>query len=64
VLALPECDSGNVVALATRGEPAALSLTALHEQAAQLKTATGLDLVPTLKRLEKSGRFPDGKVML
>ncbi len=64
VLALPESDSGNVVALATRGEAAALGLTALHERAAQLKTATGLDLVPTLKRLEKSGRFPDDKVML
>ena len=62
VLALPECDSGNVVALATRGEPAALSLAALHERAAQLKAATGLDLAPTLKRLEKSGSFSDSKV--
>lgn len=64
VLALPESDSGNVVALATHGEPTTLSLAALREQAAQLKATTGLDLATTLKRLEKSGSVPDGGVTL
>lgn len=64
VLALPESDSGNVVALAARGEAMTLSTTALRERAMQLKADTGLDLVPTLKRLEKSASFLDDKVTL
>ena len=64
VLSLPESDSGNVVALATRGEPTSISLAALREQAAQLKATTGLDLATTLKRLEKSSSVPDGGVTL
>ena len=64
VLALPESDSGNVVALAARGEAMALSTTALRERAMQLKANTGLDLVPTLKRLEKSASFLGDKVTL
>ena len=64
VLALPESDSGNVVALAARGEAMTLSTTALRERAMQLKANTGLDLVPTLKRLEKSASFLGDKVTL
>ncbi|MDO6385786.1 MULTISPECIES: spermidine synthase [unclassified Uliginosibacterium] len=50
-LALPPCASGNVVALATRGVPVALSGEELKARAVQLKASTGLDLRPLLKRL-------------
>ena len=51
-------------ALAARGEAMTLSTTALRERAMQLKADTGLDLVPTFKRLEKSASFLDDKVTL
>lgn len=64
VLDLPECDSGNVVALATTPGGHALDLSTLKGRATGLKAATGLDLLPTLRRLEKSGTCPDGTVNL
>lgn len=60
VLALPEVESGNVVALALVGDPVAVGQAALRERAAELKAATGLDLAPTLRRLEKNGGLPAG----
>ena len=60
VLALPEVESGNVVALAVAGDPVAVGQAALRERAAELKAATGLDLAPTLRRLEKNGGLPAG----
>ncbi|MDP5239817.1 spermidine synthase [Uliginosibacterium sp. 31-16] len=53
--ALPQCASGNVVALATRGEEISLTLAGLRERAVQLKASTGLDLRPTVKRIEQAG---------
>lgn len=64
VLDLPECDSGNVVALAGVPGGRAFELDALKARALDLKAATGLDLLPTLRRLEKSGRAPEGRVVL
>ena len=64
VLDLPECDSGNVVALATAPGGQFLDLATLKLRAAGLKAATGLDLLPTLRRVEKSGTCPDGTVTL
>ncbi len=55
LLALPEVGSGNVVAFAAAGRPVDRSLAELRERAAAVKAATGLDLLPTVRRLEQSG---------
>ena len=62
MLALPPSDSGNVVALASAGNPVDTTLAQLRERAAQLKADTGLDLKSTLKRMEKSGQFAGGQI--
>lgn len=62
VFALPPCPSGNVVAFARGGNPVDASLPSIGERVAELKAATGLDLKPTLKRLEKLGQLPDGRI--
>jgi spermidine synthase len=53
-LAFPSCDSGNVITFATAGDPVCVSLEALREEAHRLKKATGLNLLPTLSRLEEA----------
>ena len=63
-LAFPSCDSGNVIAFAAGDEAVAVSLTDLRERATRLRADTGLDLLPTVSRLEQSGRFPGGKLEL
>ena len=52
VLAFPSCESGNAIALAAEGNPVEISLLDLREQALDLKEATGLNLMPTIARLE------------
>ena len=52
--ALPHCASGNVIALAASGVPIALSLADMNTVARRLKRETGLDLLPTLARLEQT----------
>ncbi|GAB1460969.1 hypothetical protein MASR2M50_27440 [Thauera sp.] len=59
-LAFPSCDSGNVVAFGTAGEPIERGVEELRERARQLKTETGLDLLPTVTRLETAGGLPGG----
>ena len=59
LLALPEVGSGNVVAFAATGEPVERGFAELRERAAAVKTAAGLDLLPTIRRLEKSGTVPE-----
>lgn len=63
-LALPQCESGNVIALATRGAEISLSKAELFERARQLKAATGLDLRSTLKRIDASGVLHEGVLAL
>ncbi len=63
-LAFPSVDSGNVVAFAAAGEPIERSLAELRERAALLKSGTGLDLLPTVTRLEQAGTVPGGVLML
>lgn len=53
-LAFPSTDSGNVIALAATGEPIRIALDDLKEQAENLKAETGLNLLPTLTRIEQS----------
>jgi len=52
-LAFPSCDSGNTIAFAATGEPVSIALDDLKESALELKEATGLNLLPTLTRLEQ-----------
>ncbi len=63
-LAFPSCDSGNVIAFAAGDDAVGVSLTELRERATQLKANTGLDLLPTVSRLEESGHFPGGQLAL
>jgi spermidine synthase len=51
VLALPPSDPGNTVVLAAAGSPIAETMEELRRHAAALKSATRLDLAPTLARL-------------
>ena len=53
-LAMPHCASGNVIALAASGAPIALSLDEMRGFARRLKRETGLNLLPTLSRLERT----------
>jgi spermidine synthase len=59
-LAFPSCASGNVIALAATGEHIRIGLDDLKEQAENLKEETGLNLLPTLTRIEQSQTCPGG----
>lgn len=59
-LALPACDSGNVIALATTGEKIEIPLDELKERMLELKKRTKLNLLPTLMRLEQAKSCPGG----
>jgi spermidine synthase len=63
-LAFPSCDSGNTVAFAARGTEIAIPVGELRRQARELKQETGLNLLPTLARLEASTRCPGGVLIL
>jgi spermidine synthase len=63
-LAFPSCDSGNVVAFAAHGDTIELSLVELRQRAVSVKAATGLDLRPTVTRLEQSHSLPGGVLRL
>jgi spermidine synthase len=63
-LAFPSCDSGNVVAFGAAGDPIERSADELRERARTLKAETGLDLLPTVTRLEAAGSMPGGVLRL
>jgi spermidine synthase len=63
-LAFPSCDSGNVIAFAADGEPVQLTLADLKEQSRELKSVTGLNLLPTLARLEQHWTCAGGVLKL
>ena len=54
VLVLPSCESGNAIAFATTGDTVQTALGDLKEEARDFKDATGVNLLPTLSRLEQS----------
>jgi len=60
-LALPMCASGNVVIVAGAGEPVSIAGIELARCARNLRTATGLNLMPTIGRLRES--LPAGGVL-
>ena len=63
-LAFPSCDSGNVIAFAAAGEPVEIELDDLREMAATMKSEIGLNLLPTLSRLEQAQCCPGGVLCL
>jgi spermidine synthase len=63
-ITLPSCDSGNVIAFAVANETVSLDLTDLRQRAVALKKATGLNLLPTLSRLEGANCCREGKLKI
>jgi spermidine synthase len=53
VVALPLCESGNVILLAAAGEPVDIDVEELLRRARRLRKDTGLDLVTTATRWSK-----------
>ncbi|MBD5803977.1 Spermidine synthase [Azoarcus sp. Aa7] len=63
-IAFPSCDSGNVVAFGAAGDGIDIPVTELRERARALKEKAGLDLGPTVTRLEQAGSLPGGRLIL
>lgn len=51
-LVLPSCDSGNAIAFAAAGDPVDISFDELIDRATQCRAETGLNLLPTIARLQ------------
>lgn len=60
----PSCDSGNAIAFAVAGEPVDVSLEEMRAQAMELKRTTGLDLRPTISRVQLAQSLPGGRLLL
>ncbi len=63
-IAFPSCDSGNAITFAAAGDPVSASLDTLRAGARNLKAATGLDLLPTVSRLQLTATLPGGILTL
>lgn len=64
IAVFPSCASGNTIVFASDGEPVDLPLATLRERAAALKKASGLDLGPTIGRLQLSHPLPNGRLRI
>jgi spermidine synthase len=64
VLALPKCGSGNVAALGAGGDAIDRSQEDLAAAAKTLRSETGLNLQPTLKRLREHAGSDDARIKL
>lgn len=60
----PSLDSGNAVAFAACGEAVDVNLAEMRTQALDLKLKTGLDLRPTITRLQLVQSLPAGRLQL
>lgn len=63
-IAFPSCDSGNTICFAAAGDEVNLALDDLKDQAIDLKEKTGLNLLPTLTRLEQAQSCAGGQLIL
>ncbi|MFA6014918.1 MAG: fused MFS/spermidine synthase [Gallionellaceae bacterium] len=63
-IAFPSCDSGNTICIAAAGDPVIISLDDLKDQAIDLKEKIGLNLLPTLTRLEQAQSCAGGQLIL
>lgn len=64
VAVFPSTDSGNTIAFACAGEPVDVALDEMRERASQLKTATRLDLLPTIARLQLAHPMPGSRMRI
>ncbi len=60
----PSCDSGNAIAFGVASEPVDVTLEEMRIRAAALKRSTGLDLAPTISRLQLALPLPGGRLTL
>ncbi len=63
-LIFPSCDSGNAIAFGAGSEEVDVPLETLIERATQLKEATGLNLLPTIPRLQAAGKLVHERLMI
>lgn len=63
-LTFPSCESGNTIAFATAGDKIEVSLDDLKDHALELKEKTGLNLLPTITRLEQAQTCTGGILRL
>jgi spermidine synthase len=63
-IVFPACDAGNAIVFAAVGAPVEEPLGDLKIGARRLQRATGLNLSPTLARLEKAGTCSGGELRL
>lgn len=63
-LTFPSCESGNTIAFATAGDKIEVSLDDLKDHALELKERTGLNLLPTITRLEQAQTCTGGILRL
>ena len=63
-IAFPSCESGNTICFAAAGDSINVPVATLKEQANELKEKTGLNLLPTLTRLEQAQTCPGGMLQL
>jgi len=61
---LPPGESGNVIGFGFGDAAVATDLDELRARAVELRNATGLDLRPTISRLQMTQRLPGGKLAL
>ena len=63
-LVFPSCDSGNTIAFATDGEPVDATLDELVSRAKHFHKQTGLNLLPTIPRLQTSGTLIRDRLLI
>jgi len=63
-LVFPSCDSGNTIAFATGGEPVNASLDELIARARFFHKETGLNLLPTIPRLQNAGILVEDRLTI
>ena len=63
-LVFPSCDSGNTIAFAVDGNPVVVSFDEMLARANVLRRQTGLNLLPTLPRLQAGDTLTDGQLMI
>ena len=63
-LVFPSCSSGNTIAFATGGDPVDATLDELISRAEQVLKATGLNLMPTIPRLQTSGTLVEERLQI
>lgn len=59
-LAFPSCDSGNAIAFGATGHAVEQTLDELKAHARELKAASGLNLLPTIARIERTSYCAGG----